>query len=189
MKKVLLIGDSIRLLYQPEVIRLLKGTYEVWGPADNGRFVKYSLNELERWITEFGKPDIIHWNNGLWDSAIVCEEDGAFTPVDEYVRYLKIMLRELRKYTGKVIFATTTPVLEASANQKLPYIIERNMAAVEFMKSENVWINDLYEYVLPHVEDYIGMDKIHLNAVGVEKCGQRVAEMICRIDQWEEKDD
>ena len=128
MKKVLLIGDSIRLLYQPKVTKLLEGVYEVCGPADNGRFVKYSINELERWIAGFGKPDIIHWNNGLWDSAVVCEEDGAFTPVDEYTRYLKIMLRELRKYTEKIIFATTTPVREGSANQKLSYIIERNMA-------------------------------------------------------------
>ena len=40
---VLLLGDSIRLSYQPRAGQLLAGRTEVVGPADNCRFALYSL--------------------------------------------------------------------------------------------------------------------------------------------------
>jgi len=43
MKKVMLIGDSIRLGYQAKVAELLKDTALVGGPADNCRFSAYTL--------------------------------------------------------------------------------------------------------------------------------------------------
>ena len=39
MKKILLLGDSIRMGYQNEVKELLKDEYEVVFPQENGRFV------------------------------------------------------------------------------------------------------------------------------------------------------
>ena len=44
MKKVLLLGDSIRMGYDDYVKDLLKGEYEVYYDAeDNGRFSSYTL--------------------------------------------------------------------------------------------------------------------------------------------------
>ena len=44
MKKVALLGDSIRLIgYGTKVPELLGKEYEVFQPAENCRFVKYTL--------------------------------------------------------------------------------------------------------------------------------------------------
>jgi hypothetical protein len=52
MKKVLLIGDSIRLGYQQFVQEGLRDRAEVVGPEDNGRFSKYTLWGINLWIKE-----------------------------------------------------------------------------------------------------------------------------------------
>ena len=43
MKRVVLLGDSIRLIgYGTKVPELLGDGYEVWQPEDNGRFAQYT---------------------------------------------------------------------------------------------------------------------------------------------------
>ena len=206
MKKVLLIGDSIRLGYQDDVIEELKGEYEVWGPPENCRFAKFTLNELGRWIQDCAKnskteydealltpgagiseqevyPDIIYWNNGLWDTSIVYEEDGPFTPIPEYITYMSKILREFRKITDKVIFATTTPVKPINPNQKNDIITEYNKAIVEFMENENVVISDLNKLVSENIDEYISPDNIHLSAEGKKACAKVIAECIRKVDR------
>jgi len=181
MKKIMLIGDSIRLGYQQEVVKQLGSKYLVYAPEDNARFAKYTLNELERWFEKCPDPDIIHWNNGLWDTAVVCREDGAFTPIDEYIRYMSIILRELRKKTEKIIFATTTPVKPGSANQDTNIIKEYNKCIALLMNSENIRINNLYDVVSNNVDMCICEDKIHLTDYGKTACARAVANEIQNI--------
>jgi hypothetical protein len=182
-KRVMLIGDSIRMLYQAETARLLEDDYEVYAPEENVRFVKYTLNELERWFDKYGVPDIIHWNNGLWDTSVVCKEDGPFTPIPEFMRYIDITLRELRKRTDKIIFATITPVIEAGTNQHPEYIEEYNRHLVRYMRSENVPVNDLFSLCNADVRRYIGPDNIHISAEGQKLCAQAVAKAVRSIDR------
>ncbi len=204
MQKVLLIGDSIRHCYQDAVIEELKGEFEVWGNGENNRFAKYTLNELGRIFKEFSDrnmekadaahltptemknaeqtyPDIIHWNNGLWDTAIVCEEDGAFTPLPEYLDYMSKILRELRKVTDKIIFATSTPVKPGSLNQVNEWITEYNAAIVEFMKKENVMINDLNAVVAEDMDAYLRPDKIHITEAGAKACAKAIGDCVREI--------
>ncbi|PJB70057.1 MAG: hypothetical protein CO095_09350, partial [Armatimonadetes bacterium CG_4_9_14_3_um_filter_58_7] len=61
--RVLLVGDSIRVSYQPLVAELLAGKAEIVGPADNCQYALYTLSSIGRWIGELGAPDIVHWNN------------------------------------------------------------------------------------------------------------------------------
>jgi len=178
-KQVLLLGDSIRQGYQPEVVKALAADYNVRGPEDNCRFAKYTLNELDRIFTAYGQtPDLIHWNNGLWDSAIVCAEDGMFTPPDEYKHYIKLILRELRKRCSLIIFASTTPVKPGSLNQKLEYIQVLNARILPLMKAENVPVNDLYSVVTDRIDQIIGDDKIHLSEYGCQTVGRHTAKII-----------
>ena len=128
-------------------------------------------------------PDIIHWNNGLWDTSIVCEEDGAFTPIDEYISYMSKILRELRKVTDKIIFATTTPVKPQNPNQKNEIIAEYNKHIIEFMKKESVLINDLGSFVSANLDAYLGPDNIHLSPEGKLACAGEVAKYIRQIDR------
>ncbi|MDD3154293.1 MAG: hypothetical protein PHS41_05445 [Victivallaceae bacterium] len=178
MLRVLLIGDSIRMLYQDAVRRELEGEFEVVAPAENCRFAKFALNELDRWFAECGEVDIIHWNVGLWDSAVVCQEDGIFTPPEEYLRYLALLLREFRKRAKRVIFASTTPVLPGSLNQREEFVESLNAVAVPYMRAEGVAVNDLFGFVAPHKSEWIGGDCTHLNAAGVAAVGRMVADAI-----------
>ena len=204
MKRVMLIGDSIRLNYQSVVEEELSGEFSVWAPAENCRFAKYTLNELQRYAVRFAKeeqekiseaeitpvidkaantvrPDVIHWNNGLWDTGIAYEEDGPFTIIDDYIRDMSKILRELRKLSDKVIFATTTPV-KPGTHQRNEVIEEYNKRITEFMESENVPINDLWSVVSENIDEYISEDKIHLSEKGKKVCGEAVAKCIRELD-------
>lgn len=109
MKRVVLLGDSIRLIgYGTKVPELLGDGYEVWQPEDNGRFAQYTLRMLFDFRKQIEGADVIHWNNGHWD---LCElfGDGSFTPLPMYVETMVRVARLLKQYGKKVIFATTTP--------------------------------------------------------------------------------
>jgi hypothetical protein len=58
MKKILLLGDSIRQSYQSLVKEILSGKADVVWPEDNCRFAKYTLWYVNMWTDQFGKPDI-----------------------------------------------------------------------------------------------------------------------------------
>ena len=61
MKKVTLLGDSIRLIgYGTKVPELLGDDYKVFKPKDNCRFVKYTLRMLFDFKEEIAGSDVIH---------------------------------------------------------------------------------------------------------------------------------
>lgn len=186
MKEIMLLGDSIRMFYQERVRELLGEAYNVSAPAENGRFAAYTFNSLRMWLPTFPKPDVIHFNNGLWDTAILYAEDGCFTPLDEYIRTMERIVRQLKKTGARLIFATTTPTHPGKAEwvtdmppRHVNADIERyNAAAVELMKREGIAINDLYHLVSDHIETYVSDDWIHPGPSGVEELAQAVASKI-----------
>lgn len=189
MKEVLLLGDSIRMFYQERVKELLGEEYSVSAPEENCRFSMYTLNSLRMWLPAFPKPDIIHWNNGLWDTAILYAEDGCFTPLDEYLRNLERILRKLRTTGAQIIFATTTPTHPDKANWTgdMPPkhdnadIRHYNEAAVELMRREGIPVNDLYAQVCDDIEHYVCEDWIHPSPEGIETLAQAVAQKIREV--------
>lgn len=181
--KVLLIGDSIRMFYQKEVIAQLGDDYEVFAPEENCRFSAYVLNSLRFWLNAFPNPDIIHFNAGLWDTAILYHEDGCFVSVDNYVKYMKLILRELKKTGAKIIIATTTPVSDEKAELPGPMppahrnedIIKYNKALLEAFSGEDIVINDLFSHIYSNKEAFLSEDMIHPNENGVKLLGKIVA--------------
>ena len=184
--KVLLIGDSIRMFYQNEVIAQLGEGYEVFAPEENCRFSSYILNSLRYWLNEVPSPDIIHFNAGLWDTAILYREDGCFIGVDEYVKNMRRILRELKKTGATVIFATTTPVSEEKEKLLGPNppahrnedIINYNKAALEAFNDEQIDINDLFTLLYAEKDRYLSEDMIHPNEDGIKLLGYAVANAI-----------
>ena len=87
MKKIILLGDSIRLSYQNRVCELLGSDFAVWGPDDNCRFASYTLRMLYDYREQLKGADVIHFNCGLWD---MCDlfDDGPFTPLEVYVEQM-----------------------------------------------------------------------------------------------------
>ena len=180
MKKVVLIGDSIRLIgYGKPVAERLSDSFEVWQPDDNCRFAQYTLRGLWEWKDGIRGADIIHWNNGLWD---VCEifGDGEFTPIDEYVSTMLRVARLFKERASTVIFATTTPVRPENTHNKNEVIEAYNAALVPKLREIGIIINDLYTPLAADLYKYIGNDTIHLSEDGIALCADMVTEVIRR---------
>ncbi|MDF2835578.1 MAG: hydrolase family protein [Paenibacillus sp.] len=189
MTTVMLLGDSIRMHYQEKVKARLGPDYLVWAPEENGRFAKYTLNSLRFWLGQCPAPDIIHWNNGLWDTAMLYPEDGCFTPLDQYAEDMARILRVLRATGAVVVYATTTPVHPLRAHdpeskQDNGHIELYNRHATELMRKEGVPVNDLYGVVAPHIEAFICEDRIHMTDAGSEACAEAVVHAIQSV--WTE---
>ena len=178
MKKVVLLGDSIRLIgYGTPVAQRLSGEFEVWQPDDNCRFAKYTLRGMWDWQENMRGADIIHWNNGLWD---VCHlfADGEFTPIDEYVATMLRIARILKERASTVIFATTTPVRPENPHNKNEIISAYNEALVPKLKEMGVVINDLYTPLSRDVYKYVCDDTIHLSECGISVAADMVEDII-----------
>lgn len=195
MKNLLLLGDSIRVGYCNFVKEMLAGKVNVFFPEDNCRFAQYTLRELQRWTAEYPEIDIVHWNNGLWDSAHLSTscggDDGeaagvtmkvadaavnyrydeeAVTPPDIYEYMLNRVVIRIKQLCPKaeIIFATTTPVIEEEATN-----IYRSNAEVDLyndiarkvMQKHNVKVNDLGGFAKTLPKEY-RRDWVHYNDEG-----------------------
>ena len=176
MKKVLLVGDSIRLSYNNAVAELLSGKAAVWGPEENCSFAKYTLWHIGTWLSMggTGTPDIIHWNNGIWDTFKVRDIEP-FTTLDDYMRDMKLIYNEMKKTDAQIIFATTTPVGKHFLSDKNDRIDAYNDAIASFMRSEGVPVNDLNAVVKASPECFLGSDLLHLSDEGVRVVSSKVA--------------
>lgn len=179
MKKVVLLGDSIRLIgYGTKVPEMLGPEYTVWQPSDNGRYAQYTLHGvLEDWVDGIAGADIIHWNNGLWDMS-VHGYDGVFTPLEAYGDFIMRIAKALKKTTGKIIFATTTPVRNHPLNNN-EIARKYNEYIVPKLEAEGIIINDLYSLVSANLDDYIREDdSVHLTAAGIDACSRQICAKI-----------
>lgn len=178
MKKIVLLGDSIRLIgYGKKVEQLLGNDYCVWQPEDNCRFAKYTLRMLFDNQEDIKGADVIHWNNGLWDACDIFG-DGPFTPLEEYVDNVTRIAKILRSYGKTVIFATTTPTHPDYPYHKLERIAQYNDAAVTALREQGILINDLFALMAEHRIDGICEDQIHLNDLGIDLCAKQVVDAI-----------
>lgn len=152
MKKILLLGDSIRLGYDKYVKMAFEDVAEVYYPAENSRFVMYVYRRLHEWKDELkcgDDVDVVHWNTGLWDDLILM--DGKhLTPVEIYKEYVDRTCNMIKILfpKAKIIFATSTPVREelftGACKRFNKDTEEYNRVAVEVVKSYGGEINDLY---------------------------------------------
>ena len=191
MKKinVMLLGDSVRMLTETRLRERLGENFEVWSPTLNCRHTALTLNELRYYLRDCPSPDVFHWNNGLWDTAILYD-DGNFITLPVYLQNLERILRQLKKTGAKIIFATTTPTHPKKEHRSTPtdsihYLsdIEKyNEAAVALMKREGVEINDLYPLLLDDLDRYIDpVDLIHPTQDGIEILSSQMAAKITEV--------
>ena len=154
MKKLYLLGDSIRMGYEPMVRNKLSGLAEVYAPEVNGQFAQYTLRFLHEWAEKSGcanNIDLVHWNNGLWD-CLRLFGDECLTPLDVYAGMLKRVYKRIKIIfpQAKVIFALSTPIREERFTNPEWFvrynkdIKEYNNIATQIMKECGVAINDLY---------------------------------------------
>ena len=174
-KQIILLGDSVRMQYQPVVAKKLADIAEVSGPDENGRWSGYTLNSLRFWLPQLPPPDLVQWNCGLWDMGDDYQEGRHFYPLDLYEETCHRICRVLRKVTGKpelkLVIATTTPTLHGD-HADIP---EYNNVLRKVAAAENAVVNDLYSIVAGEKDKMIGEDHIHLNDVGIEAVADQTA--------------
>ncbi|MBL1213149.1 MAG: SGNH/GDSL hydrolase family protein [Ignavibacteriae bacterium] len=187
MKNIWLLGDSIRLSYQPLVKANLKNKANIKGPSDNCRYSLYTLSSFESWLEELGTPDIIHWNNGLWDvghDSLRAPEQFSIT---DYVKNLEFLIQKFKALDSKIIWASTTPVKTYKPADKEQWkwynseIAAYNNAAKTLMNNYSIPINDLHTLVNSDVNKYICEDRLHLSKAGIRLCADAVTKLILKF--------
>ncbi|MBQ7294129.1 MAG: SGNH/GDSL hydrolase family protein [Clostridia bacterium] len=187
MKKIILIGDSIRVGYDKYVKDALKDEAEVFYPPENCRFAQYVLRAVSDWRRD-GKwgnnADLVHWNAGLWDTLRLYGDDP-LTPPEMYGIMIKRIDKRLRLLfpNAKMVFATSTRVLEHRyGNDFKRYnrdIEEYNRIAVEALKDTDTVINDLYSLTANLPDEYYS-DVTHLyTPEGTNAMTNKVLDVIC----------
>ena len=185
MKKLVLLGDSIRRIGYGTVMDSVMGAdWEVWQPADNSRYAKFTLQQIFECQDTIRGADVIHWNNGLWDS-VVRFDDGPFTAIEDYVRDILRVNRILHTLAPRVIFATTTPILrpegrDATPDRRNERTRAYNNAVVPLLRETGTEINDLFGVVYPHINEYLREDMVHLNDAGISACAAAVRSAVLK---------
>lgn len=151
MRKILLIGDSIRMGYDACTKIAFDGVAEVYYPSDNCRFTSYIIRHLGDWKKSLEldeNVDLVHWNAGLWDDLVMVDGKHLIS-IDEYKENIERICNIIKIYfpKAKMIFATSTPVQEELFTVCKRYNADTeayNKVAVEIVKKHGGEINDLY---------------------------------------------
>ena len=187
MKKIILIGDSIRMGYDKYVKEALEGTAELFYPEENSKFATYILRFAHEWKSRGKWPsdvDLIHWNAGLWD-VIEMYGDGPLTPIEYYAQTIKRVDKRLRLLfpDAKIVFATSTAVLEEKCHPQFKRynatIDAYNKAAIDALSDTDTVINDLFAVTQTCPEEYHS-DAVHYYTdQGLELIGGKVLGVLC----------
>ena len=186
LPRVVLVGDSIRMGYAPMVAKQLDGKAIVISPTPNGEDSGNVLRNLDEWVIR-EKPDVVHINAGLHD----LKRKGTTyqVPLVEYEKNLKAILERIQKGTkAKVVFATTTPILDhRHAQRKAGFdrfeadVQKYNAAAISIMRQAGVPVNDLHKVVEDGGKDtLLGGDGTHYTQDGYERLAAVVTDSILR---------
>ncbi len=189
MKKIVLIGDSIRMGYDKYVKDALSGTAEVYYPEENCRFAEYILRYAHEWKSagKWGDDiDLVHWNAGLWD-ALELFGDEPLTSLSYYAEAIARIDKRLRMLfpNAKIIFATSTAVNEKMSSPNFTRrneVIEKyNAEAIEVLANTDTVINDLYSLTASFPDSYHS-DWVHYyTPTATELIGGRVLSFISKL--------
>ena len=185
MKTVILIGDSIRMGYQPTATRLLDKQARLWAPKENGGTSANVLAHLDEWAIS-RRPDILHLNCGLHDLKTEFGAETQAIPLDEYKANLhQIFERIVEQKTIQLIWAATTPVNETWHHENKPFdrfeadVRAYNDVALRIVSAHGVPVNDLYRVMMDAGRDqHLMPDGVHFNQAGYTLLGHAVADAI-----------
>lgn len=188
MKKVLLIGDSIRLGYERYVEAMLEDVANVYTPGDvNCGTAQFILRWVHEWKRRGNFPedmDVVHWNAGLWD-VLRIHGDDTLSPPDFYADTLKRISQRLRLLfpNAKQVFALSTWVQEdlyRGEYQRYNRDIDKfNEIAIKTLQPLGVIFDDLHS-VTENALKECWSDVTHFNTVdGIKRVGGQVVACLC----------
>ena len=188
MKKVVLIGDSIRMGYQDVVAQQLAAYAVVWGPHWDGYTSTSLLSNLEEALAQ--KADIVRVNCGLHDIIRHHDAQQNRVPLAQYCENVEQILRQFaRGGPETVIWATTTPIDEEKQHKVQPFY--RFQSDIEAYNAEvcgistrlGVRVDDLCTTMgEARPEEYFTEDGVHFTEEGYRLLGETVAHAIVHED-------
>ncbi len=183
---VVLVGDSIRMGYAPFVAETLKGLAEVVSPEENGGDTGNVLKHLDTWVIA-RNPAVVHFNAGLHDLKTDPKTGAKQVGLDDYRKNLAEIIKRLERETSaRLIFATTTPVIDERHQATKDFIRREtdveayNTVAREVVAgSPNVVVDDLHALVLSlDPEKALVKDGVHYTPEAYQALGARVAKAV-----------
>ena len=186
MRKIVLLGDSIRLGYAEYVREALADTAEVLAPADNCRFSFHLLRYAHEWSRDWHREEVelVHWNAGLWD-ALHLFGDEALVPLSAYEATVGRIHTRLRMLfpNARLVFATSTSVWEERQNPDFrrsnAELEQYNQAARRALSDLDSEIDDLWR-ISCSVPQEARSDAVHFNTpLGCELLGGAVLSFLC----------
>jgi lysophospholipase L1-like esterase len=185
MKKVILIGDSIRMHYQDTVMRELAGMADVWAPVENGEKSIKVLSHLEEWAIS-RNPDIVQINCGLHDLKRKTVGSEPAVPLVQYQTNVRTILEQaVARTNSRIIWATTTPVNEKWHHENKDFerlesdVLAYNAAANQIAGELGVVVNDLNDVIMQAGRDaFLKPDGVHFTDEGSRLLGQSVANFL-----------
>lgn len=190
-KKVTLLGDSIRLGYQPYTSLYLMDKVETWGPQENCGNTVDILANASQWIRD-QPADIFHINAGLHDLKIIpYDSHSNLVPLKFYEQNVERIIRYVHETCSNaiIIWATTTPVLDEKASaahrEQMDFrrinedVIKYNENMKKVVGRMGLPVNDLYDFVMSGDPEGIMLDDgVHFTKSGYEFLGEQVADAI-----------
>ena len=196
MKKIVLLGDSIRMGYDKYVKEALSDVAEVYYPDENCRFAANLLRFVHDWKRKGSWPDdvdLVHWNAGAWDVLKMFGEDTLSTP-EYYKLCIERIDRRLRLLfpKAKMVFATTANGVDEGYGSRIfrtnADIRRFNDIALGVLKPLGVEINDIYA-LTDGCKESCRSDMTHFNTDdGRALLGGRVVSVICNALGIDAKD-
>ncbi len=188
MKKILLLGDSIRIGYAPFVKEKLIDIAECYYPDENCRDSYFFFVNLQRWLSlipDKNKIDIIHFNTGHWDINHWNNDKEPLVSISEYKKMMvRIVLAMKRSCSNaKILFSLTTPMNPDESIERTRTtneIIIYNCSAVEVMKELDVPVNDLFTTVNDAINPSMYKDACHFTEDGYKFIAENVYAYIKR---------
>ena len=185
MQKLILIGDSIRMGYQDDVIRELANLADVWAPTLNGGNSANILQHLDEWIIS-RSPDVVHINCGLHDLKKDFDTGEPAISLDQYESNLRALIgRILTETECTPIWAMTTPVNEIWHHERKGFdrleadVAAYNSAALKVADDLDIPTNDLFGVITDAGRDsYLTPDGVHFTPEGCALLGKAVAEYV-----------
>ena len=203
LPNVLILGDSISIGYTLQVRELLKGQANVFRPmmtrnptlkgkplrVENCQGTTHGLKRIDEWL-QGRKWAVIHFNFGLHDLKHVVEPGSSKNSkdpnapyqatVEQYAKNLEHIVQRLQATEARLIFATTTPVVpDVQGVPREPEAPPRyNAAALKIMQVNDIRVNNLYAYCLPHLDTWQQPRNVHFNREGSQALAKQVAKVI-----------
>ncbi|QGY46244.1 SGNH/GDSL hydrolase family protein [Maribellus comscasis] len=194
LPNVLILGDSISIGYTPFVKELLENRANVFRPVfDDGKpencaGTTKGVQNIERWLGDT-KWDVIHFNFGLHDIKHVDPVTGENSSnpdhphqadLKQYKKNLKDIVKKLKASNAKLVYATTTPYPDKTNGPlRKPGMPKKyNEVAEKIMKKNDITIDNLYDFVLPRMEELQIPNNVHFTEDGYKALAKQVADKI-----------